>query len=837
MAETKNFTGIVNFFNDRKAFGSIKTTAGEEVKVLATAITGRSLKTLCKGERVSGTAHFMEDELEWRATEVMVINKAGAPEVGDPTSNAIDARVAYIGGYGGSEHYRLITGPYDNIYLYVSKILKPLSRPLKVDDIIQCIIIETIHGYQAIVPPEDTISVEQEARFDKPSDYYLSQALLQRDAKKYDKARQFFEDGLREAPNHKLFSAYAAMERNLNEYNNAIGVLQQAIAQYPKLGKFYEELGNLLLTRKNYKEAIDIFKKGIENDPRHRVLYLFLAKSFYGEGGEHNLRQALGEFEKIKSVLRLSAQDSLIYNKLRVHFEHRRGKSVLDFLNRSNLQLDMIQFHDIRTYAVDILVTAKSQEYIKTYDLKGNLFIRCYFQNVVTPEDVMNLLENRSQLLDKAGVNPDVLFIVVQNTEKIREFLYRQNDKLTHPTVVPLPEKSLMLGAQGFRDALDEWLFRRDLYDYKHPVFGRRFFGREAEIKRIGDTIEDREWIGIFGLRKIGKTSLVEEIARRRTKDVIARCDLLKHAGMPSCDSLYVEIARQFNTDLLQKYASQYQKIKQELYLLPNADNLLQKDSLTNIAVAFEHDMEVVRASFASSRRKLPKFLVILDEIERLLPLHNQPGINGYEAFLGYLRGEAQGSKMISLLVVGANPMISEMARWGDMDNPLFEFVSGTYLPPFNNEECSELITKLGLGMGIEYTDEALEAICHLTGGHPYISRQYCSFLSKQFPSRPLEIDREVLEKSSDLFVFERSNVFQEILERIERDFPIEKELLMFIADGVNSDKELAELAGQSCQDALRHLKGYQLIRSDNNNYVIRIGLLEIWLHRNWLGR
>ena len=179
--------------------------------------------------------------------------------------------------------------------------------------------------------------------------------------------------------------------------------------------------------------------------------------------------------------------------------------------------------------------------------------------------------------------------------------------------------------------------------------------------------------------------------------------------------------------------------------------------------------------------------------------------------------------------------MICEMGKWGEVDNPLFEFIKSIYLPPFPMSECSDMAVKLGRGMGIEYDDEALVSLYAETGGHPYIVRQYCSFISKRFPNRPLRVSPGIVCGCADDFVFERSHVFQEILERLDRDFPLEKDLLGFIVDGVRSEKELGELAGQPGQDALRHLLGYQLVqRCEDGNYIVHIGLLQRWLQKSW---
>ncbi|MEZ4613924.1 MAG: hypothetical protein R2867_00215 [Caldilineaceae bacterium] len=51
-------------------------------------------------------------------------------------------------------------------------------------------------------------------------------------------------------------------------------------------------------------------------------------------------------------------------------------------------------------------------------------------------------------------------------------------------------------------------------YETSKPVTGSRFFGREAEVRRI---ISSDANFAIMGIRRIGKTSLLKEIGERYT--------------------------------------------------------------------------------------------------------------------------------------------------------------------------------------------------------------------------------------------------------------------------------------------------------------------------------
>src|SRR5439155_6316578 len=77
-------------------------------------------------------------------------------------------------------------------------------------------------------------------------------------------------------------------------------------------------------------------------------------------------------------------------------------------------------------------------------------------------------------------------------------------------------------------------------------VVGRRFFGREKSLAELRDAISTGTAAGVFGLRKVGKSSLVLECRRRsiETGDVCIYMNLLKiPAEIADCRWLYWKIA------------------------------------------------------------------------------------------------------------------------------------------------------------------------------------------------------------------------------------------------------------------------------------------------------
>lgn len=148
------------------------------------------------------------------------------------------------------------------------------------------------------------------------------------------------------------------------------------------------------------------------------------------------------------------------------------------------------------------------------------------------------------------------------------------------------------------------------------------------------------------------------------------------------------------------------------------------------------------------------------------------------------------------------------------------------------------MVVRLGRGMGITFSEESLDTIFRATSGHPYITRLLCSQVSQMNPSRPLHVTRDVaLNARNEFLLREATPIFNEILERLDTFFPVERDLLLFVADGVDRENELSELVSQPVDVALYHLIGYQLVEQVEGRYRIKIDMLQQWLSRYRLGR
>jgi hypothetical protein len=234
------------------------------------------------------------------------------------------------------------------------------------------------------------------------------------------------------------------------------------------------------------------------------------------------------------------------------------------------------------------------------------------------------------------------------------------------------------------------------------------------------------------------------------------------------------------------------------------------------VATAFDSDLtRLLQEIEKSSLKPRPKVVLLLDEVESLLPTRLGRGFKGFFDFFSYLRGICQETKQFTLVITAANPSIAEIPQFDGRDNPVFNFFREVYLQLMEPGECAEMIKVLGRGMGIRYENESVcDHIFYLTGGHPFFTRQLCSFIAKKYQDRPLHVTKQMVDDIVERYIdLVGEKDFNEIFERLSRDYPEERDACVLLAKngGTMSIDQLAQNKRKS-RLSLRHLEGYQVI-------------------------
>jgi excisionase family DNA binding protein len=688
--------------------------------------------------------------------------------------------------------------------------LQPAARALKVP-----------------APPEGT----------PKSQRLYQQAAVARTEGRHNDARRLFRQAIEAGAGTQVYSAYFKMELERGAREEARRIIQQAIAQFPDFVTFYEMYGQMERRARNYQRAEEIFRQGLARFPTQIGLRHGLAQTLVQLGTEDSFREAGNIFEGLEKQGKLYKQDGL-YQRFQALQRSPRANRAYDFFGAAGMQVGIAGRRNLPWYITDIVTEIDHPELSESFGLAGSFLMRCFqrqprqieildisrYLRGLGPQSVLGLQGGREVVL-----NPSLAFIGVPDSNKVRDQVMSILSD-SNEAIVPLDDavfRNTDDPVNTLRDLLGQYLGLRDLYSSTLPVSGRRFFGRERLLLQLTDEVHRGQFLGIYGLRKIGKTSLLYQLRDEKLRgDAVAYADLQASAAlmMKSCAPLYWELERNLYLRLRER-----DQEGAELLRLGKTERFsdLPEDG-AQAGLLFAEDMRALLDAMSAEEIPGVKHLVIvLDELERLLPVAGHSGINGYVEFFGLLRGLAQTDRyrgLLSSVVVAANAAISERGYWEGRENPVFALYKPVFLPPLSKEECVGMIRTLGRGMSVYWEDQAIQMVFAETGGHPFLARSLCSRITRQYPSRPLYVKASMVDEQIVPFIRDEGDKLEQITELLRTNFPEEEAALEQIAMG--------EMAGDTPDKMLRHLLGYQLIASENGGYRVTLNLLRRWLRR-----
>jgi len=389
--------------------------------------------------------------------------------------------------------------------------------------------------------------------------------------------------------------------------------------------------------------------------------------------------------------------------------------------------------------------------------------------------------------------------------------------------VVPFTYSELLTveGGHFVANRLRDFIYGRDLFAFNSPLRSENyFFGRNQIVQRLYDKYRSGNNAGLFGLRKIGKTSVLYALKR-----------YLAHRDEPAffidCEEPSFHMRRWYE-------ALQFMIARLVLeFSLPRTLRLnIFEGSYQekNASVYFEEDLNSI-----SSHLNHGRFLFIFDEIENITfdssPSDHWAQGKDFILFWQSLRSVLQKNPdLFSFLLAGVNPRCVELGRIQGLDNPIYRMITPEYLNPFTLVQVREMVSSLGKYMGLRFDEEIFTYLTEDYGGHPFLVRQVCSYLHNNTPrQRPQTITKfhyknlkPNIDNALSDYIFLIVNVLQEW-------YPDEYALLISLASG---DTNTFDQAVQTNYEMVRHLEGYGLVSQHAGKYYFRIASVEKFLRR-----
>lgn len=422
-------------------------------------------------------------------------------------------------------------------------------------------------------------------------------------------------------------------------------------------------------------------------------------------------------------------------------------------------------------------------------------------------------LNSNQYRLDKLCV------LLISNASSVEEQVTRISAEAEARIVVPFKYKEFSGSRSGninlMMDRLTNHLYTKNLFGISSALkTDRYFFGRKAEIQRLIGKYQSGENGSIFGLRRIGKTSVLWTIVRELNTNgvpvILIDCSDTRYHGNPWNIALY--------------------HIKNSLFTsnkLKNAGHKIQSYSTVNASIAFQEDLELIRKKFNKP------ILFIFDEIENLSfnlsPSQSWAGGDDYLFFWQTIRSIfQQNTNLFTFQICGVNPFILESAILPDgKDNPLYRYIEPNYLGFFEVEDVTNMVSIIGGYMGTKFDKEIFTYLTDDYGGHPFLIRQVCSRIYEKLSAvgipRQLLITKEYYRDNKVDLAKSLSDYVDLILTILIERYPNEYKLLQFLAA-----KDFDKFNSFATEpNWIAHLIGYGLIFKSGDRYYFRISVVE----------
>jgi len=274
-------------------------------------------------------------------------------------------------------------------------------------------------------------------------------------------------------------------------------------------------------------------------------------------------------------------------------------------------------------------------------------------------------------------------------------------------------------------EAFRRFLPMQDVFEQRDAVRGRQMIGRSGAINDLVHSILRGQASGLFGLRKVGKTSVTRAVTDKL--DPVSALLSLPRGSREGIDPLRSSLravwldAGRFHERTLEAFADRLLRALDERL---EAEGIHPARSESSGLGALDRRLDEVLSSSSQP------VLFVLDEYDLLFEgSSGQPAIPGIERLFQVLRGHAQESGRLVLLLIGRDPSFLEAPEMGGQTNPMLGWLVPRWLGPMEPADADLLMTRLGRRVGLEMGSETLQLARHWTGGHPRLEREFGSAL------------------------------------------------------------------------------------------------------------
>ncbi|WP_165374457.1 MULTISPECIES: AAA family ATPase [Sorangium] len=459
----------------------------------------------------------------------------------------------------------------------------------------------------------------------------------------------------------------------------------------------------------------------------------------------------------------------------------------------------------------------------------------------VAPRSWLLRAKPPQQLQEGFGLAPELLFVVVQGEVQSRD-LQRAADEVvrsglrldgnlvivtddghTYDDGRPLKERLERMPGRDQRVAwvwnedrfwppLSEVLRRSlptyDIFEERDPVRGHQLMGRDAEVKDLRTRVLRGDAVGVFGLRKSGKTSLVRAVTDwfdpasgiktpDAEQDVSQACVLWVDAqglDLPTIDDVADDMLAALGRRMRAAGASYGPPAREGIAGLKAAAQAILDEGLRLCFVIDEYDL-------------------LFEREGNLGPV---PGISRLLGLVRALSQQQQGA--VSLVLIGRDPEHLSAPQLDGVPNPLLAGLTPMWLGPLRPPHDAEMLRKLGRRVGLAVGHETAALARAWTGGHPLLHRQFGSALREEVRLHaPGALQKEPTdphcERAVERFLGRQAvlEVDREIIALLSKRYPAAYMLLLDLIES-RDPQAVVKRSGGSLGPGARMLRNFGLL-------------------------
>jgi hypothetical protein len=298
-------------------------------------------------------------------------------------------------------------------------------------------------------------------------------------------------------------------------------------------------------------------------------------------------------------------------------------------------------------------------------------------------------------------------------------------------TVLPVDASVRVPQGEALEQALCSSLYTHDPFDLAGPVrASHQFFGRD-DVPDVARRLREGHIQAIFGIRKIGKTSVLNRVLDECREYHGMSCAMLDCSD----DSLSALDAGQ----LLNSVAA---AINDAIAFAE--DHYASVLPLTSEISAPEAG-RVLLSILAQSDRPV---LLLVDEIDSITPsspvaTHWQQNFNTFFRALRHVYQEcARRDYPFSVITTGVSSRWFTVEEISGVENAALAFVPETYLPPFDRSQSIAMVQTLGRSAGLVFSHGAGDLLAETCSDIPFWIRKAGSFINSCFAQseRPIKL-------------------------------------------------------------------------------------------------